>query len=421
MNYHSQTEHSYNSVRMNSGFLDWATQPSAFKTYPKFYPRFKLDATKKLDKIVLLSGKITYEKKYSKDDTYFLRVQPSAGALYPTELYVQIRSLEGYVDGIYHFDVQSEALILLHELNGDGIEGVAGLDYSVNGALFLFSSPYFRSSWKYKNRAFRYCLLDTGHCYGALEFASYANDEDVEAIFEFDKIALSKFMGFENKEFALMLAVCGEKIAKIPRKPSENLPFVSATDYFEQNVFIEDAYKESISLQSPKKAAKRPNFALQKERLLASIESRRSIRAFYKQPITKNEFLEILMVAGEPINSEPSEELEIFIVVNNVEGMQNGVYKGSNLIKAGDFSAESKYLCLEQALGGQSSATIFISCAFNSYQTAGISAGIYGHRVYIAANMLGIGTSGIGAYYDKEVKEFLQTDNHILYALAVGR
>ena len=32
-----------------------------------------------------------------------------------------------------------------------------------------------------------------------------------------------------------------------------------------------------------------------------------------------------------------------------------------------------------------------------------------------------IGCSGIGAFYDRETAEFLQTDALILYALAIGR
>jgi hypothetical protein len=35
--------------------------------------------------------------------------------------------------------------------------------------------------------------------------------------------------------------------------------------------------------------------------------------------------------------------------------------------------------------------------------------------------MLGIGCSGIGAYYDDEVTDFLETNAKVLYALAIGK
>ncbi len=411
MNYHTLSEHSYKSVRMNSGFLDWATQPSVFKSYPKFYPRFKLDGSRALDSTILLAGKTTYEKRYG-NDSYFLRTWPSAGALYPVELYVQIRFVEGYVDGIYHFEPQSGSLALLHELNGDGIERLAGLGYDASGALFLFSSPYFRSSWKYKNRAFRYCLLDTGHHYSALEFAAYANGFESEAVFDFDKLAVCDLMGFENKEFAMMFALIGEKREQKSRAIGEKLPFVAATDYFEQNSVIEEAYKESLIATYQDGETKKPSFYFDKTALKAAIENRRSIRAFYAQAISASEFEQIF---------SDTNGLEIFAVVNNVDGMQKGIYKDGRLIKAGDFSQKSGYLCLEQALGSRSAVTVFVASNARSYQAAVISAGIYGHRVYISAGMLGIGVSGIGAYYDMETKEFLGTDKHILYALAIGR
>lgn len=220
--YHTATEHSYKSVRMNSGFLDWNSQPCSFKYYPHFYPRFKLDSKNEFDSFILLCGKVTYEKKYGKD-SYYLRVQPSAGALYPTELYIQIRNITGWIDGIYHFEPLEQNLTLLYELNGDGLESVAGLDFVVDGVLFLVSSPYFRSSWKYKNRSLRYSFLDSGHIYGAIEFSSYVHDATSEAIFDFNKTSTAYFMGFENKELPTMLVVCGQKQNRTLKTPSNQL------------------------------------------------------------------------------------------------------------------------------------------------------------------------------------------------------
>jgi len=408
------------SVRMNTGFLDWNTQPCAFKTYPHFYTRLKLDKTQELDRLVALSAGITYEKKYGKD-SYFLRVQPSAGALYPTELYVQTRGVAGKIDGIYHYEPHTDSLTLLHELNGDGLEGVAGLDFCIKGTLFLISSPYFRSSWKYKNRALRYCLLDSGHQYGALYFAAASLGVDMHAVFDFDKPSVADFMGFENKEFAMLLAFSGERIDKSVKLPLEKLPFVSPTDYFEPNETIEKAYEYTLPKSYAASSMQNTHGTPDVQNLQNVILSRRSIRAFSTQSISKDEFDDIVQIARLAADIGKQEALEVYTVVNNVEGVYRGVYIAGMPQKKGDFRQKAGYLCLEQKLGSDSATTIFITAKPTNYQTAMICAGIFGHGLYIGANALGVGASGIGAYYDEETKALLGTDNQILYAFAIGR
>jgi nitroreductase len=46
---------------------------------------------------------------------------------------------------------------------------------------------------------------------------------------------------------------------------------------------------------------------------------------------------------------------------------------------------------------------------------------VIGQRLYLAAEAQEIGASGIGAYYDREVQEFLGTEEKVLYAFAIGR
>jgi len=41
-------------------------------------------------------------------------------------------------------------------------------------------------------------------------------------------------------------------------------------------------------------------------------------------------------------------------------------------------------------------------------------------RIYLGSNYLGIQCSGIGAFYDDETQEFLETHKDVLYATAIG-
>lgn len=47
-----------------------------------------------------------------------------------------------------------------------------------------------------------------------------------------------------------------------------------------------------------------------------------------------------------------------------------------------------------------------------------IEAGVYAQDLYLACEELGIGCSGIGAFYDDEASPW--SDNALLYAVAIG-
>jgi hypothetical protein len=127
-----------------------------------------------------------------------------------------------------------------------------------------------------------------------------------------------------------------------------------------------------------------------------------------------------MSVVNQTVKSDCDEQVDIFYTVNRVEGLVLGLYKNRDLIKSGDFSEKAGYLCLEQDLGKSSAVTFFLTTKSKNYQESYQKAGIIGHRLYLASNYLGIGCSGIGAYYDDEVCEFTQENSMVLYALAIG-
>ena len=425
--FHDATKHSPLSVMLDPNYVDASTQPTAFKSYPHFYRRFPLEENNPVHNFIRLTSAITFEKKY-KYDSYQLRVNPSAGALYPTEIYVQIRGIKGTIDGIYHLEVATNSLTLVYELIDDGLESYILPNCLVKGLIFLVSCAYYRSSWKYKNRSLRYCFLDSGHHLGAIEAAAYLQQKATQVIFDFDKVALNNDLGFENKEFVTAAVISGEIKPKTIRKLRLNLPFVSATDYFEINTFIEAGYKNTISNKSEDNLFFTNNintqvipFNCQKEQFLQTIITRRSARAFKRGAISQQEWQQIWHCLKQPLPTTSKEQIEIYLIINYVEGMESGLYQELQLIKSGDFSEQAKYLCVNQALARDSAITLFFTSTYHNYQTAMQYAGWLGQRLYLISNYLGIGCSGIGAYYDDEVQEFLGTNKNILYALAIGR
>ncbi|MEM7717523.1 MAG: SagB/ThcOx family dehydrogenase, partial [Cyanobacteria bacterium P01_A01_bin.68] len=281
--FHSNTKHSYLSVMLDPNYVDASTQPSSFKSYPKFYRRLQLDVNKELHDFIWLTSAITSGKNYQWCIAH-KRVNPSAGGLYPTEVYVQIRGIEGIIDGIYHLEVANNSLTLIYELIDDGLESYVFSEKisekSIKGFIFLISCVYYRSGWKYKNRGVRYCFLDSGHHLGAIEASAYVHNRSTRFLFDFDKLALNADLGFENKEFVTACAVSGEFENKKVRRLRLPVPFVNGTDYFEQNKFIEQAYNETAILLSSQQKLQYPQIKFDREKFRQTINSRRSVRQF---------------------------------------------------------------------------------------------------------------------------------------------
>ncbi|MFP4485563.1 MAG: SagB family peptide dehydrogenase [Campylobacterales bacterium] len=415
--FHAQTKHSFVSVRKGAFFLDWRTQPRASKHYPHFYLRYPFASYKELEEFELIGG-VSFETQARDGSVYTLRTIPSAGALYPCELYVQARGVEGLVSGLYHYEGKDRSLSLLLELDSDGLEYYFGGRGRREGLSFLISATYFRSSWKYRDRAIRYIFLDSGHQLGGVYAYCTLRGLESEAIFDIDKAQLNSALGFRDDEMSMVGLCASEPSSKEASEFKLTLPYVPSSDYLETNTFIEEAYKES-ALKSGN--IKFPNFfeGIDRDILKDAIIKRRSIRAFSRLSISKSEFDSIIVGLFE-FASECG--VEIFYTLHMVDGVEQGLYKGANLQKTGDFSQKSYYLSLEQKIGGDSAFTLyFTSSTKDDYQKVNILSGFIAHIIYLRAEILGIGTTGIGAYYDDEVKEFLQTPNNILYLLAVGR
>jgi len=88
------------------------------------------------------------------------RTAPSAGALYPIELYIVT------ADGLYHYVPQRHKLRVLNEsdLRGDLARAALGQSSVRNAAAdFVVTAVYERTTRKYHDRAKRYVHIEVGH------------------------------------------------------------------------------------------------------------------------------------------------------------------------------------------------------------------------------------------------------------------
>lgn len=99
-------------------------------------------------------------------DARGLRTAPSAGALYPLELYVVAGKVTGLEAGVYHYQVHSHKLV--PHVAGDKRRALAQAAYMQTWladapAVFVISADYSRTSKKYGQRATRYVHIEVGH------------------------------------------------------------------------------------------------------------------------------------------------------------------------------------------------------------------------------------------------------------------
>jgi SagB-type dehydrogenase family enzyme len=93
------------------------------------------------------------------------RSYPSAGGRYPLEAYVVPLRVNGLKPAVHHYHVRTHSLEQLWSFSQDEFEQCFMNDewcQSAGLAVFLAAS-YRRTSMKYRNRAYRYCLLEAGH------------------------------------------------------------------------------------------------------------------------------------------------------------------------------------------------------------------------------------------------------------------
>lgn len=97
---------------------------------------------------------------------FLRRPVPSAGGLYPLEIYALVHRVEGLAAGIYHYDALGDALETVRA--GDWQQEAASMFYTwpfVDQApvILCLAAMFGRTQKKYGPRGYRYILLEAGH------------------------------------------------------------------------------------------------------------------------------------------------------------------------------------------------------------------------------------------------------------------
>ena len=420
----------------------------------------------KLTSLLYHSAAVIRRRQLNDGEVHY-RAAASAGALYPTEIYVVCGDLEGLRAGVYHFNPRDCTLARLR--NGDLRRWVASAvgDHSAYPATLVFTTVFWRSAWKYRERGYRYCYWDLGTVSANLLATANAESVPVKLNFGFVDRMLTGYFGIDGvAEAPALVASVGTPDGMLPDGPGDvpgALPQESndltagAIDYsMSAQVHAASPLQTHYDLANWNRAAaglsqsekdeldgtgdtfrplrsgtdgafdgKVDLSALASAPLADCIRSRGSTRRFSREAIPWESFRSVVDAAGRAINapgleSGLSPNLGLYFIVNAVEGLEPGAYyynlfyNGLRLLKSGDFREMAGHLGFEQALPADAAAVAFITADLaaidrdlgaRGYRMAQTVAGIIGGRLYLGMHALGLGATGL-TFYDDSVAEF---------------
>ena len=198
LRYHQETKHHFSRYARAPGTMDWANQPDPFRRYqgsplirlpflgpddaplsPFYEDLYRPGAIvsapvtlRSLSRFLEFSLAISAWKQAG-EVRWALRTNPSSGNLHPTEGYLLIGKVPGLspAPGLYHYTAREHALELRAELPTQSFDALLQ-GFPPNAFFFGFTSVNWRETWKYGERAFRYCQHDVGHAIGSARIAA---------------------------------------------------------------------------------------------------------------------------------------------------------------------------------------------------------------------------------------------------------
>ncbi|MCK4501193.1 SagB/ThcOx family dehydrogenase [Candidatus Babeliales bacterium] len=141
-----------------------------------------------------------------------LRSAPSAGALYPLEIYAAVSNISGLEIGIYKYNSQKNMLTLIIDDNQQDKIFQAGNQQSAlkqPAATLILTGTYARTQKKYGTRSTRYVHMEAGHASQNIYLQATAMNLGTVAIGAFSDTAIKNLMGLPIGEQPLYLMPIG--------------------------------------------------------------------------------------------------------------------------------------------------------------------------------------------------------------------
>ena len=143
-----------------------------------------------------------------------LRTAPSAGALYPLELYLVAGRIDGLTAGVYHYRPDGHRLQAMHDgdLRGRLARAALGQSWLADAPLtVVIAAVYERTARKYGERAGRYVHIEAGHAAQNLFLQAGALELDTVVVGAFDDNAVASLLRLPGDMQPLLLMPVGAR------------------------------------------------------------------------------------------------------------------------------------------------------------------------------------------------------------------
>ena len=497
--YHERTKYDPETIQAKQQPIDWHQQPLPFKEYKigaaiDLKPYLNDDTMaavadpaklwwRRLSRLLFCSYGLT-GRVVAPGTSHYLRSAPSAGGLYPAELYLISRGTPLLPAGLYNYQAYTHSLRHFWESDVWTKLQTACYWHPVleNTQMALVTTAVFqRSAWRYHDRAYRRICLDTGHLLGNIELACALTDYRPHLIGGFMDEAMQQLLYLDAEQEGAIAVLPLADLLEVKQNLSlarTALPAATQRDYpplpdGQMLGYLHQATQ--LPLDPPVKVNWKPgatqaqradkyNFPFclnvstltspiawgdQLEKLETTMLQRRSTRAYSGNALTFEELSALLDFTYQPqhyidqgLDGSPDyfdlSLVETFIAVSAVTGLEEGCYyyapKTQELrqIRFKNFRQELHFLCLWQDLGRDAGAVLFHTADLKAaiatygdrvYRYLHADAGHLGQRLNLAAIQLGLGVSGIAGFFDDQVNEVLgiPIDEAVLYITTLGR
>jgi len=222
LHYHEQTKHHVDRYARSLGYMDWDNQPDPFRRYDGT-PRIALPLLSEDPPaghhglyegrqppaplgLTLIAGILELSMglsawKEAAGSRWALRMNPSSGNLHPTEAHLVLPEMEGCPGGVYHYSPLNHWLERRAEIPAELWQRIR-TQFGADGFLIGLTSIFWRESWKYGERAFRYCNHDVGHALAALRMAANLFGWSLTGLIDLSDDAVETVLGLTQTRFS---------------------------------------------------------------------------------------------------------------------------------------------------------------------------------------------------------------------------
>ncbi len=448
--YHERTKYAPETLAQQARGLDWSRQPEPFKTYPlgKVFPLkpfFRQGETaaerywQRLSRLLYCTYGVTAVVPYP-DRPFLMRAAPSAGGLYPAEVYVITRTDRLIPAGIYNYQVKDHALVQVWQsYHWSGLQDACLWHPALEATevALIVTAVFYRSAWRYGDRAYRRICLDIGHLLGNVELAASINDFRSHLIGGFVDSQINDLLYLDSAQEAVLGVVVLADLLQVSQNLSAFPAALASTVCYDYGAIPDGdllaachqgsaltntdiiygmSKVEETTVPTLNSGGALPNAAPDDKynfpfglrvslpqtvlnwdtglgALQQTILQRRSTRQYSGKGITLDQLAALLTFTyhaeayrDQGLDEAPSffdlSLVETFVAVTRVSDLEEGCYYYAvanhelRQIRFKNFQEQLHFLCLNQELGRDAAVVIF--------HTANLAAAIarYGERVY---------------------------------------